>query len=158
MEMSNTELDIIFKWQLTPVFLPGKFHCQRSLEGDSPWGRKESGTTDHTCPKDMVISLKTHAPSRLTGSTNTFIRSNHSPALNVPIYLTIGQGLVQKLTPMASDFYFGQPKTNSVISLSFCRLLHSLIQSISSTSTELLTASPTGLPLLLLQRHWCPVQ
>ena len=25
-----------------PVFLPGKFHGQRSLEGRSPWGCKES--------------------------------------------------------------------------------------------------------------------
>ena len=24
-------------WQPTPVFLPGEFHGQRSLEGDSPW-------------------------------------------------------------------------------------------------------------------------
>ena len=29
------------KWQSTPVFLPGKFHRQRSLEGYSPWGFKE---------------------------------------------------------------------------------------------------------------------
>ena len=28
-------------WQLTPVFLPGKSHGQRSLEGYSPWGGKE---------------------------------------------------------------------------------------------------------------------
>ena len=28
------------KWQPTPVFLPGKFHGQRSLAGCSPWGRK----------------------------------------------------------------------------------------------------------------------
>ena len=28
------------KWQPTPVFLPGKSHGQRSLEGYSPWGRK----------------------------------------------------------------------------------------------------------------------
>ena len=28
------------KWQPTPVFLPGKFHGQRSLKGCSPWGRK----------------------------------------------------------------------------------------------------------------------
>ena len=27
------------KWQPTPVFLPGKFHVQRSLAGYSPWGR-----------------------------------------------------------------------------------------------------------------------
>ena len=29
-----------------PVFLPGKFHGQRSLAGYSPWGLKESDTTD----------------------------------------------------------------------------------------------------------------
>ena len=34
------------KWQPTPVFLPGKFHGQRSLVGYSPWGRKESDTTE----------------------------------------------------------------------------------------------------------------
>ena len=28
------------KWQPTPVFLPGKFHGQKSLVGYSPWGRK----------------------------------------------------------------------------------------------------------------------
>ena len=28
------------KWQATPVFLPGKFHGQRSLAGYSPWGRR----------------------------------------------------------------------------------------------------------------------
>ena len=27
------------KWQPTPVFLPGKFHGQRSLVGYSPWGQ-----------------------------------------------------------------------------------------------------------------------
>ena len=26
------------KWQPTPIFLPGKFHGQRSLAGYSPWG------------------------------------------------------------------------------------------------------------------------
>ena len=30
----------------TPVFLPGEFHEQRSLAGYSPWGRKESDTTE----------------------------------------------------------------------------------------------------------------
>ena len=34
------------KWQPTPVSLPGKSHGQRSLVGCSPWGRKESGTTE----------------------------------------------------------------------------------------------------------------
>ena len=40
------------KWQPTPVFLPGKFLGQRSLEGYSPWGGKESDT------------VSTHAVSR----------------------------------------------------------------------------------------------
>ena len=30
----------------TPVFLPGKFHGPRSLAGYSPWGHKESDTTE----------------------------------------------------------------------------------------------------------------
>ena len=30
------------------VFLPGKFHGQRSLAGYSPCGCKESDTTEHT--------------------------------------------------------------------------------------------------------------
>ena len=34
------------KWQATLVFLPGKFHEQRSLVENSPWGRKESDTTE----------------------------------------------------------------------------------------------------------------
>ena len=31
-----------------PIFLPGKFHGQRSLEGYSPQGRRESDSTEHT--------------------------------------------------------------------------------------------------------------
>ena len=34
------------KWQLTPVFLPGGSHGQRSLTGYSPWGFKESDMTE----------------------------------------------------------------------------------------------------------------
>ena len=34
------------KWQSSPVLLPGKSHGQRSLVGCSPWGRKESDTTE----------------------------------------------------------------------------------------------------------------
>ena len=34
------------QWQPTPVLLPGKSHGQRSLEGCSPWGCKESDITE----------------------------------------------------------------------------------------------------------------
>ena len=34
------------EWQHTPVFLPGESHRQRSLVGYSPWGHRESDTTE----------------------------------------------------------------------------------------------------------------
>ena len=34
------------QWHPTPALLPGKSHGQRSLVGYSPWGRKESDTTE----------------------------------------------------------------------------------------------------------------
>ena len=34
------------KWKSTPVLFPGKSHGQRSLVDYSPWGRKESDTTE----------------------------------------------------------------------------------------------------------------
>ena len=40
------------KWQPTPVSLPGNFHGQRSLEGYSPWGCKESDMTEYTCARE----------------------------------------------------------------------------------------------------------
>ena len=35
-------------WQPTPIFLPGESYGQRSPGGYSPWGRKESDTTEAT--------------------------------------------------------------------------------------------------------------
>ena len=37
------------KWQPATVFLPGKFHGERSLVGYSPWGHKELDTTECAC-------------------------------------------------------------------------------------------------------------
>ena len=48
------------KWQPTPVFLPGKFHGQRSLVGYCPWGRKRAGhdwVTEHSTPLHRRICL-----------------------------------------------------------------------------------------------------
>ena len=36
------------KWPPASVFLPGKFHRQRSLADYNPWSHKESNTTEHT--------------------------------------------------------------------------------------------------------------
>ena len=35
-------------WQPAPVFLPGESQAQRSLVRYSPWGHKESNTTEET--------------------------------------------------------------------------------------------------------------
>ena len=48
------------EWLPTLVFLPGESHGQRSLVGYSPWGRKESETTEQLtlsrkhCPINVV--------------------------------------------------------------------------------------------------------
>ena len=36
------------KWLSTSVFMPGKFHGQRSLVGYSPWSCKEFDVAEHT--------------------------------------------------------------------------------------------------------------
>ena len=53
------------KWQPTLVYLPGEFHGQRSLAGYSPWGRKESDTTEHSlliCSKVQNVDKIKEAP------------------------------------------------------------------------------------------------
>ena len=50
------------KWQPTPVFLPGKSYGQTSLVGYSPWGHKESDTTErlnhHHHPHHALITCQ----------------------------------------------------------------------------------------------------
>ena len=41
-------------WQPTLIFLPRESHGQRSLEGYSPWGRKESGMTEQLSTHDNI--------------------------------------------------------------------------------------------------------
>ena len=49
------------KWQPIPVFLPGKFHEQRSLAGYSPWSHKELDTADRlTLSLHFLLTLKLH--------------------------------------------------------------------------------------------------
>ena len=47
--------------QPTPLFLPGESHGQRSLEGYSPWGCKESDmteATEHTRTHSISVQVK----------------------------------------------------------------------------------------------------
>ena len=45
------------KWQPTPVHFAWKSHGQRSLVGCSPWGCKESGTTERLTLKRHLLSF-----------------------------------------------------------------------------------------------------
>ena len=47
-------------WQPTPVFLPGESHGQRSLVGYSPWGHRESYTTEWL---NLLYSVVIRSPS-----------------------------------------------------------------------------------------------
>ena len=62
------------KWLSTPVFLPGKSHRQKSLEGYSPVGHKESDTTEWRSTHTFNPSLRFNSnltiyPSLGLGST-----------------------------------------------------------------------------------------
>ena len=57
------------KWQPTPVFLPGKFHGQRSLVGYRPWSHKEpdmaeGAHSEYDCPSTLSTQ---RVPAYLSG-------------------------------------------------------------------------------------------
>ena len=57
------------KWLSTPVFLLGESHGQRSLVGYSPWGHKESDTTEQLTLSLHVSSNKWRATKGLKESS-----------------------------------------------------------------------------------------
>ena len=57
------------KWQPTPVFLPRKVHGLRSLVGYSPWGHRESDTTEQ-------LSTHKHSKSDLI-FVNNYLSLSH---------------------------------------------------------------------------------
>ena len=48
------------KWQLVPVFLPGKTHGQRSMVNYSPYSCKELDMTEHACMYFIDLKLPLH--------------------------------------------------------------------------------------------------
>ena len=45
------------EWLPTPVFLPGESHEQRSMGDYSPWGRKESDTSERQTTLTYLILI-----------------------------------------------------------------------------------------------------
>ena len=53
--------NIVVNGNLQPIFLLGEFHGQRTLAGRSPWGCKDSDTTEqltHCCELNEVVKEK----------------------------------------------------------------------------------------------------
>ena len=48
------------KWQLTPVYLPGKSQGQRSLAGYSPWGHRHNLVTEQQQSVYVNATLSSH--------------------------------------------------------------------------------------------------
>ena len=67
-------------WQPTLVFLPGESQEQRSMMGYSPWGLKESDTTEteHAHTRGMYMSIP----------TSQFIHSSPSPLASICLFST----------------------------------------------------------------------
>ena len=67
------------KWQPTPVPMPGKSHGQRCLAGCSPWGCKESDTTEQAGTSFSLLSLKpllSHIHHTLVSLASLYLLSN----------------------------------------------------------------------------------
>ena len=83
--------------QPTPVFLPRKFHGQRSLMGYSPRGHKESDTTEHTrarthththtVPSSQRIGCSLHICSSWGGAAAKYIF--HGERKHVPRWTNV---------------------------------------------------------------------
>ena len=62
-------LDDVYEWQPTPVFLPGESHGWRSLVDYSPWGHKDTDTTDatqNTAHKQVSLNLEMFWKTRVS--------------------------------------------------------------------------------------------
>ena len=80
------------KWQPTPVFLPGKFHEQRSLKGYSPWGHIGSDTESTRATKFNTVqfscsvmsdSLQSHESQHTRPPCPSLTPGVHSNSLSI---------------------------------------------------------------------------
>ena len=86
------------KWQPTPVFLPGKSHGWRNVVSYSPWGRKESDTTEWL----HIISYEQLYTSKLDNlhEMDKFPETQNLPRLNHKI--------PEKEMPWTDDGFIGK--------------------------------------------------
>ena len=61
----------------SPVFLPGKSHGQRSLVSYSPWGRKESDTTERLHLLSYLVSSPVLVSTKISEGTKGLPTTSH---------------------------------------------------------------------------------
>ena len=71
------------EWQAIPVFLPGELHEERSVAGYSPWGCKESDTTERLTHTHTVGARETHCQLSLSPSHEAVL--THSAHILEPL-------------------------------------------------------------------------
>ena len=125
------------KWQSIPLFLPQKFHGQRSLVGYSPQGHKECGMTEY-----MHIHTHIHTPGRwkaqgleVQGHYSSHNSTKASTGLDTSLGVVVVPSL--KLCPTFCDPTDHSQPGSSVHGISQARLLgvgsHSFLQGIFPT-------------------------
>ena len=80
-------------WQTTPVFLPGKPHGQKSLEGYSPWDHIKSDMTEYShfqsAIRDFPGGAKVMNPPPNAGAAPSVPRLGRSPGEGDAIHSSI---------------------------------------------------------------------
>ena len=90
------------EWLPIPVFLPGKFHEQRSLAGYSPWGGKESRTTEQ-----LTHTRTASTESWVIGSIGHMVSYQENP------YKMLYSKPRHKIFLPANDNYIAVPYTST---------------------------------------------
>ena len=95
------------------VFLPGKFHGQRSLVGYSPWGCKESGMTEQLSTHIIALQrcVRFYRTEKWVSDMYTYIPSSLD---SLPVYTEHWVGVPVLWSRFSSVIYF----MHSIVSMS----------------------------------------
>ena len=93
------------EWQPTPVFLPGESHGQKGLVGYSPWGCKQSDTTERptlswSAKKECRLPRE-RDPSRVHVSIPNYL--SISPSSPPPAAISLRQVLMCYMLVVTAD-------------------------------------------------------
>ena len=113
------------KWHPTPVFLPGKSHGQRTLEGCCPQGCKELDTTEVT---QHTLSSDRHDFKHLTLCTASL--NSHSDSKKVSILFLISTDRDQRaFIPLQTVNWYRPLEGNLVVpsKIEYCGFFDSIL-------------------------------